>query len=73
MRFWKSWIVTQKDLSVIRRNNCVFYSLIGLPLTLGVLSADRLRFRPKRRVQLSLTHDQFVVASNELINNPRFT
>ncbi|MCW4003603.1 MAG: ABC transporter permease subunit [Candidatus Bathyarchaeota archaeon] len=37
MRFWKSWIVTKKDLSVIRRNKYVFYSLIAMPLVLGVV------------------------------------
>jgi len=37
MRFWKSWIVTKKDLSVIKRNKYVFYSLIAMPLVLGVV------------------------------------
>jgi ABC-2 type transport system permease protein len=37
MRLWKSWIVTKKDLSVIRRNKYVFYSLIAMPLVLGVV------------------------------------
>ncbi len=37
MRFWKSWIVTQKDLSVIRKNKYVFYSLIAMPIMLGVV------------------------------------
>jgi len=37
MRLWKSWIVSKKDLSVIRRNKYVFYSLIAMPLVLGVI------------------------------------
>jgi ABC-2 type transport system permease protein len=37
MRFWKSWIVTKKDLSVIRKNKYVFYSLFAMPLILGVI------------------------------------
>ena len=36
MRLWKSWIVTQKDLSVIRKNKYVFYSLLALPMILGI-------------------------------------
>ncbi len=37
MRFSKAWIVAKKDLSVIRRNKYVFYSLIGMPILLGVV------------------------------------
>jgi ABC-type Na+ efflux pump permease subunit len=37
MRFSKAWIVTKKDLSVIRRNKYVFYSLIAMPIVLGVV------------------------------------
>jgi ABC-2 type transport system permease protein len=37
MRLSKAWIVTKKDLSVIRRNKYVFYSLIAMPLILGVI------------------------------------
>jgi ABC-2 type transport system permease protein len=37
MRLLKAWIVTKKDLSVIRRNKYVFYSLIAMPIILGVL------------------------------------
>ncbi len=37
MRFYKAWIVTKKDLSVIRRNKYVFYSLIAMPIILGVV------------------------------------
>ncbi|MGE5187792.1 MAG: ABC transporter permease [Betaproteobacteria bacterium] len=44
MRFWKSWIVTKKDLSVIRRNKYVFYSLIAMPILLGVIIPLALTF-----------------------------
>lgn len=37
MRVWKSWIVTQKDLSIITRNKYILYSLIGLPLLMGAI------------------------------------
>src|SRR5512136_2275992 len=37
MRFWKSWIVTAKDLSVFRRNKYVLYSLIAMPLLMGLM------------------------------------
>lgn len=37
MRLSKAWIVTKKDLSVIRRNRYVFYSLIAMPIILGVV------------------------------------
>ncbi len=37
MRFSKAWIVTKKDLSIIRRNKYVFYSLIAMPVLLGVV------------------------------------
>ena len=37
MRLWKAWIVTQKDISVIRKNKYIFYSLIAMPLIFGVV------------------------------------
>lgn len=37
MRLWKSWIVTKKDLSVIKKNKYVLYSLIAMPIILGVV------------------------------------
>ena len=66
MRFWKSWIVTQKDLSVIRRNKYVFYSLIALPAILGVALPAVFVFALNAEVT-ALPHDQFVAASNQLI------
>ncbi len=37
MRFWKSWIVTQKDLSVFKKNKYILYSLIAMPIMIGVV------------------------------------
>ena len=37
MRLWKSWIVTQKDLSVFKKNKYVLYSLIAMPIIMGVV------------------------------------
>lgn len=37
MRLSKAWIVAQKDLSVIRRNKYIFYSLIAMPLAFGIV------------------------------------
>jgi ABC-2 type transport system permease protein len=37
MRFSKSWIVTQKDLSVFRKNKYILYSLVALPIIIGIV------------------------------------
>jgi ABC-2 type transport system permease protein len=37
MRFWKSWIVATKDLSLFKRNKYILYSLIAMPVLLGVV------------------------------------
>ncbi len=37
MRLWKSWIVTQKDLSVFKKNKYVLYSLVAIPIIMGVV------------------------------------
>ena len=37
MRFSKSWIVTKKDLSVFRKNKYILYSLVALPIIIGVV------------------------------------
>ena len=67
MRLWKAWIVTQKDLSVIRKNRYVFYSLIAMPLILGVILPTVFVFALNAEASV-LAHDQFVAASNQLIN-----
>jgi ABC-type Na+ efflux pump permease subunit len=67
MRFWKSWIVTQKDLSVIRKNKYVFYSLIAIPLILGIALPAIFVYTLNLELT-SLTHDQFAVASTQLVD-----
>ena len=37
MRFWKSWIVATKDLSLFKRNRYILYSLIALPMLVGIV------------------------------------
>ena len=37
MRLWKSWIVTSKDLSVFKKNKYILYSLVTLPLIVGLV------------------------------------
>ena len=37
MRLWKSWVVATKDFSVFRKNKYVLYSLIAMPLLLGLV------------------------------------
>jgi ABC-2 type transport system permease protein len=37
MRFWKSWIVATKDLSMFKKNKYILYSLIALPFLMGLL------------------------------------
>ncbi len=37
MRFSKSWIVTTKDLSVFKKNKYILYSLVALPLIIGIV------------------------------------
>ena len=72
MRFWKSWIVTQKDLSVIRKNKYVFYSLIAMPVILGIVLPVTFVFALNAELA-SLPHDQFMAAANQLINIQQHT
>lgn len=37
MRFWKSWIVATKDLSLFKRNKYILYSLIAMPVLVGIV------------------------------------
>lgn len=36
MRFWKSWIIAKKDLSLVRKRKTILGMLIGLPLVMGI-------------------------------------
>lgn len=37
MRLWKSWIVAKKDLNLFKKNKYILYSLIALPLLMGLI------------------------------------
>jgi ABC-2 type transport system permease protein len=36
MRLWKAWIVATKDFGVVRKNKYILYSIIAMPLLLGI-------------------------------------
>ncbi len=59
MRLSKAWIVTKKDLSIIRRNKYVFYSLIAMPLILGVAVPLALTFGISAGAS-QMTHDELL-------------
>jgi ABC-2 type transport system permease protein len=67
MRFWKSWIVTTKDLGVFRKNKYILYSLIALPILLGVLVPIILIFSLQSEAT-TLTHPILVEAATTVIN-----
>ncbi len=67
MRFWKSWIVTKKDLSIIRRNRYVFYSLIAMPIILGVIVPLGLTFGISAGAS-QMTHDELVQTVFQIAN-----
>jgi ABC-type Na+ efflux pump permease subunit len=67
MRFWKSWIVTKKDLSVIRRNKYVFYSLIAMPLVLGVVLPTVFIFAMGAGAD-QLTHEEVLQTAYQIAN-----
>lgn len=67
MRLWKSWIVTKKDLSVIRRNKYVFYSLIAMPLVLGVVLPTVFIFAMGAGAD-QLTHEELLQTAYQIAN-----
>jgi ABC-2 type transport system permease protein len=69
MRFWKSWIVTQKDLSVIRKNKYVFYSLIAMPVIMGVVLPVIFIFALDAQISSPLvTASMALAAANQIVN-----
>jgi ABC-2 type transport system permease protein len=47
VRLWKSWIVATKDLSLFKRNKYILYSLIAMPVLVGiVIPSSSLFFLP---------------------------
>jgi ABC-2 type transport system permease protein len=68
MRLWKSWIVTQKDLAVFKKNKYVLYSLIAMPIILGVVLPVIFIFALNSEIgSATLTHDQVLAAVNQII------
>jgi ABC-type Na+ efflux pump permease subunit len=65
MRLWKSWIVTSKDLSVFRKNKYVLYSLIALPLVMGVVLPTIFVFSLNAEAS-QLTRSQLMAAANQI-------
>jgi ABC-2 type transport system permease protein len=60
MRLSKAWIVATKDLSMFKKNKYILYSLIALPVLIGiVIPASYIFFIPAD--QITLTTLEFVV------------
>ena len=69
MRLWKSWIVTRKDLSVFRKNKYVLYSLIAMPIMLGVILPIIFIFAINAQLDAApqLSTDQIFAAANQIV------
>jgi ABC-2 type transport system permease protein len=69
MRLWKSWIVTRKDLSVFRKNKYVLYSLIAMPIIMGLVLPIIFIFALNSEIASgTLTHDQVLAAVNQIVS-----
>jgi ABC-type transport system involved in cytochrome c biogenesis permease component len=67
MRLSKSWIVTRKDLSVFRKNKYILYSIIAMPIFIGVvLPVVFISAIGTRSAQL--THEQLVAGADQIVN-----
>jgi ABC-type Na+ efflux pump permease subunit len=68
MRLWKSWIVTRKDLSVFRKNKYVLYSLIAMPIILGVVLPIIFIFALNVEITSGqLPQEQVIAAVNQIV------
>jgi ABC-2 type transport system permease protein len=67
MRFWKSWIVATKDLSVFKKNKYILYSLIALPLLMGIVIPSILIFSLQVE-SANLAQIQLVDAAETFVN-----
>jgi len=67
MRLWKSWIVTAKDLSVFKKNKYILYSLIVLPLAVGVVLPIVFIYALEAQAS-TLTQAQYISAANTVAN-----
>jgi ABC-2 type transport system permease protein len=67
MRFWKARIVAAKDLSVFRNNKYILYSLIAMPIIMGLLIPMMLIYTLQLQAPL-LTQAQLVETAAYLVN-----
>lgn len=67
MRFAKSWIVASKDLSVFRNNKYILYSLIAMPLIMGLLIPGILIYSLQAQAAV-LTQAQLIETAAYLVN-----
>jgi ABC-type Na+ efflux pump permease subunit len=67
MRFWKSWIVATKDLSMFKKNKYILYSLIALPFLMGLLLPAITIFSLQAEAS-SLTEAQLIETATVLID-----
>ncbi len=67
MRLWKSWIVTQKDLSIFKKNKYILYSLVAIPLLLGVVLPIIFIFSLEAEAA-QLTRTQLIEAAQTITN-----
>ena len=69
MRLWKSWIVTQKDLSVFKKNKYVLYSLVAMPIIMGVVLPVIFIFALDTTIASpQITYVQKLAAANQIVN-----
>ena len=67
MRLWKSWIVTQKDLSVFKKNKYVLYSLVAMPIIMGVVLPVIFIFALNSQIS-TLAYAQLLAAANQVVD-----
>ena len=67
MRLSKSWIVAAKDLSVFRNNKYILYSLVAMPLIMGLFIPVMLIYTLQAQAAL-LTQAQLVETAAYLVN-----
>jgi ABC-2 type transport system permease protein len=67
MRLWKSWIVTQKDLSVFKKNKYVLYSLVAMPVIMGVVLPIIFIFALNSQIA-TFPHAQLLAAADQVVN-----
>jgi len=69
MRLWKSWIVTQKDLSVFKKNKYVLYSLVAMPIIMGVVLPIIFIFALDATIASpQITRPMALAAANQIVN-----